>query len=66
MTTTDWRRWQGWHGVMTWTLGAICYHIYVSLPWPLARRANWLLPRAGDFIEWDNAIAVMRAEKAER
>lgn len=62
MKQVDWRRWKGWRGWVTWTLGAICCHIYFSLPWPLMRRAGFLLPRAGDYIYWDQAIAVMRDE----
>lgn len=48
-------RWAGWRGWITWTVGAVAYHVYMILPWPLAKRSNWLLPYAGDYAYWDDA-----------
>lgn len=62
MPKHDWIRWQGCRGLVNWTLGFACYHIYGLLPWVLAKRANVLLPRVGDYIYWDDAIAVMKQD----
>lgn len=60
MDGIDWGRWRGAHGVMTWTLGAICNYAYTALPWCIQRHAGFLLPRAGDFIFWRDARTAMR------
>lgn len=52
-------RWIGWRGWVTWTVGAVAYHVYMALPWIMAKRCNWLLPRAGDYAYWDDAIRAM-------
>jgi hypothetical protein len=51
-------RWEGWRGWITWTKGAIAYHVYMALPWPLAKRCTWLLPSVGDYAYWDDAKAL--------
>lgn len=58
----NWNRWKGWHGIVTWTLGFIAYHVYMALPWCLAKRCNWMLPRVGDYAYWDDAISRMKCD----
>jgi hypothetical protein len=61
----DWDRFQGWRGVINWCLGRLCLRVYLALPFCIARR-NWvmeaLLPRAGDYIHWDDTVAIMRKQ----
>ena len=53
-------RWEGWRGWITWTKGAVAYHVYMALPWPLAKRCTWMLPYVGDYAYWDDAVKAMK------
>lgn len=59
----DWSRWQGWRGWRTWTVGAVAYHVFMLMPWCVARHCTWMLPWVGDYAYWDDAMAVMRSEQ---
>jgi hypothetical protein len=61
----DWKRWTGWRGWVTWTLGAIAFHTYMALPWWIAKRSGWMLPRVGDYAYWEEAVAAMSAEETK-
>lgn len=65
MQKHDWSRWQGWRGRVTYWKGFCAFHIFMALPFlqhlPLWAY-GWLLPSAGDYSEWDNAIAIMNEE----
>ena len=61
---TDWSRWQGWRGQITYWRGFVAYYVYLVLPvqnmpyWSWV----WLLPYAGDYAYWDEAIEIMTSE----
>ena len=62
---TDWRRWQGWRGQVTYWKGFAAFHVFMSLPvlhllpyWSY----GWLLPSVGDYTEWESAIEIMNEE----
>jgi len=38
---------------MTKVIGFFAYHIYMHLPWIIARRCNWMLPAVGEYIYAD-------------
>lgn len=62
-TTVDWSRWEGWRGWRTWIVGACAYYVWLSLPWVIAKRCNFMLPYVGDYSEWDDVIAAKNARK---
>lgn len=50
---TNWRRWQGWRGRVTYWKGWAAWQVYRCIP------LCWLLPSVGDYAYWDDAMAVM-------
>lgn len=60
MADVDFSRWIGWRRLVTWSIGAVAYHVWMHLPFPIARRCGWMLPYVGDYAHWDDAIAAMR------
>jgi hypothetical protein len=64
---TDWSRWQGWRGSVTYWKGWAAYQIWSLFPlsspdlpfWSY----GWLLPSVGDYVYWDDAIALMEYEQ---
>lgn len=59
-------RWHGWRGWITWTKGAIAYHVWMALPWPIAKRCTWMLPSVGDYAYWDDAIISLRCSTRDQ
>jgi hypothetical protein len=60
--TTDWSRWKGWRGQVTYWKGWAAYQVFLLLPvsWvPL-----WLMPSVGDYAYWDDAMAQMKEDEA--
>lgn len=59
----DWRRWQGWRGQVTYWKGWLAFHVFMAVPaWVSLSKLQWLLPSAGDYAHWDEAIAAMRSD----
>lgn len=61
MSETDWRRWKGLRGHVTYWKGWAAYQVLRPLPlwrmpyWSYA----WLLPSYGDYVEWEHVIELM-------
>jgi hypothetical protein len=64
---TDWSRWQGWRGQVTYWKGWAAYQALRTMPlWRMPLWSyGWLLPSYGDYAYWDDAMAVMREELGE-
>ena len=59
MQKHDWSRWQGWRGRVTYWKGFAAWQIYRVVPIGL------LLPTAGDYCFWDDAMIVMSEDLAQ-
>lgn len=60
---TDWRRWKGLRGHVTYWKGWTAYQVFMRLPdgSTASKLGLWLLPSVGDYVYWDEAIAAMNA-----
>jgi hypothetical protein len=52
----DMRRRIGWRGAVNYSLGFCAFHIWRMLP--LWSGFNFLLPRSGDYIYWEDSLKI--------
>lgn len=55
----DTSRWTGWRGWRTWLVGGVAFHVYMLMPWQIARHCNFLLPYVGDYVYFEDALSAI-------